>query len=90
MALVNLAVDAVVALISGLRMSPKEQEDSIPQPVQRRVTFAPVCEVIPEQQEYGFTVIPEGEEPEECCPFIDVEAMEAKAAADYARQGQSA
>jgi hypothetical protein len=79
MALVNSAIDAVVAMVSGLRVSPREQEDSMPKAVQRSVTFAPVCEVIPEQLES-----------EEWCPLIDVEAMAAEAAAEYARQGHSA
>ena len=79
MALVNSAIDKVVALISGLRVSPSKEEDSMPKAVQRSVTFAPVCEVIPEQLES-----------EEWCPRIDVEAMEAEAAAEYGRHGHSA
>jgi len=73
MAAVNSAIDAVVALVSGLCVSPREQEDSMPPPLQRSVTFEP-----------GFTVIPEQLTP------INVEAMEAEAAAEYACQGQSA
>ena len=73
MALVNSAIDAVVAMVSGMCVSPREQEDSIPPPLRRSVTFEP-----------GFAVIPEQLTP------IDVEAMEAEAAAEYGRQGQSA
>ena len=79
MAAVNSAIDAVVAMVSGLCVSPREQEDSMPQPLQRRVTFEPVVEVITEAPE-----------PEEWSAVIDVEAMEAEAAAEYVGQWQSA
>lgn len=72
MAAVNSAIDAVVAMVSVMCVSPREQEDSMPPPLRRGVHFAPVVDVIPEQRE-----------------SIDVEAMEAEAAAEYAQQRQS-
>lgn len=51
MAAINSTIDTVVAMVSVMCVSPREQDDSMPPPVHRGVYFSPVVEVIPEQRE---------------------------------------